>query len=179
MPDKPTWTERIPDALEQLSCWSDAIVDRKGVEGLFSVSARQAQRILENAGATIEGRLAVISPGELMLYLEHMGGTALARAEKERRARFAQRYAAMRRERVELGAPLLVEVEERQCRPVRRLGYDGLPAGIEIRPGELRIAFGSIEELVGKLALLAQAMQGDGDGSAGYFPEMERRTHAI
>jgi len=179
MPNKLEWVEMIPDAIEHLLDWNGEVVDRKAVERLLSLSPRQATRVLQNAGATIEGKLAVISPQEFILYLEHIGGSGLAKAEKDRRRRFAEKLSAMRRDRIEHGTPLLVEVQERHCEPVRRVGYDGLPPGIDIGPGELRVKFESIPDLLQKLALLAMAMQGDGDGKSGFFPELERRTGAI
>lgn len=128
---------------------------------LLGVTPRQARRILVKAGATIQGKLAVISPGDLCLYLEHVGGSEVAAAEKIRRKDFARKLQGMRRDRVECGAPILIEVEERVCRHIRRMGYGGLPEGVEIGSEVLKVQFSSPEDLVQKLGLLALALQSD------------------
>lgn len=139
------------------------------VAELLGVTPRQARRILALAGATIQGKLAVISQGDLCLYLEHVGGSELAAAEKIRRKQFARKLHGMRRDRVECGAPILVEIQEKEARAIRRIGYGALPEGVDLEPDTLTIQFTSPEDLIQKLGMLALALQGD----AG-FQQLER-----
>jgi|HubBroStandDraft_1064217.scaffolds.fasta_scaffold280683_2 hypothetical protein len=174
MAGKIEWLEMIPEAIVELVAHPDAMIGRKEVERLLGVKGRQAQRILEKAGATTEGKLTVMSAGDFALYLDHLDNGCVER-EKERRRRFAEKFAAMRRERI-AKPPLFVEVDNVE---VLRLGYAGLPEGIEFGRGTLTIRFQSAHQLLQKLALLACAMQGDGDPKEGVFPELERRTDLV
>jgi hypothetical protein len=174
MAGKSGWLEMVPDAIVDLLSRSEELVDRKEVERLFDVKPRQAQRILEAAGATVEGKLAVISAGEFALYLDHVDGSGVVAAERERRQRFAERLGRMRQERMKQG-PLFVEVDDLE---VRRVGYGALPPGVflgkgPIHPIQLVVDAKDVEDLLQKLALLACAMQGDG-GDTHEFPELER-----
>ncbi len=164
MPAKIGWMEMIPEAILDLLSDPDAIVERKTVEHLFDVKPRQAQRILQDAGATVEGKLAVIAGGEFCVYLDTINGSKLVSEEKERRQRFAEKLAAMRRDRIRQGRPLLVEADDR---PVKRAGYDGLLPGTTLGRGPvqpIRLVIDADDEvdLLQKLALFASAMQADG-----------------
>ena len=174
MPDKPHWIEMVPEAIIDLLTHPEALVDRREVERLLDVKRRQAQRILQDAGATVEGQLIVISAGELAIYLDHVEGSGAVAREWERRLHFAEKLEAMRRERMNQG-PLFVEVDSSQ---VRKIGYAALPPGVRITHGSeepirLVIEAKDVQDLLEKMALLACAMQGDGN-ETDVFPEFER-----
>lgn len=137
------------------------MVPRQDVERLLGVTARQAQRILASAGATIQGKVAVISGADLCLYLEHVGGPEVAAAAKLQRRGFAVKLHQMRKERLECGAPILVEIQEKEARAIRRIGYGALPEGVDLEPETLTIQFSSPEDLIQKLGMLALALQAD------------------
>lgn len=173
MPDKPTWMEKIPDAISDLLTRSDAMVDRKIVQELLDLKPRQAQRILEDAGATIEGKAAVISASEFCLYLDTVNGSRLVEEEHKRRQALAFKFSQMVKERKQVGRPLHVEVDSQ---PVRNKGYDVLPVGISFGLGCVNFSFKTPMEFLQQAALLSAAMQGDGDGVIGCWPEFEKRT---
>jgi hypothetical protein len=144
MPAVPEWFLRLPQIIAAFENLSQPLVDRPIFEFVFKVSRRQAIRLGHEFGAD---RL------ELLRRLREMHDDYLA--EQERKARvFAQlevdrRLAPARRIRIET-APDVAE---------RRLG--DLPAGIHLKPGELRIEFFGTEDLLRHLYELSQAITND------------------
>ena len=163
MPDRPLWTERIPDAMEALKVWQGPLISTRDVQTLLEVSPRRAQEILKTAGATAVGRNQMIPPADFRVYLETVGGPQLAQMEKDRRRQFAKRLTKMRQDWIE--APrLYIEPDEEIRRRAWRYSLDGLPDGVILGAGTIYLQFRTPEEALQKLMAIAVAASKDLEG---------------
>jgi hypothetical protein len=144
MPAFPEWFVRLPQIIAAFENLSEPAVDRRIFEFVFRVGRRQAIRLGHEFGAD---RL------EVLMRLREMHDDYLA--EEERKARVlaelevARLLAPARKIRIETAGDVWQ----------RRVG--DLPAGIHLRPGELRIEFFGTEDLLRHLFELSQAITND------------------
>ena len=70
MPAIPHWHKRIPQIRATLSGSGSPLLDRPAIEKLFRLKPRRAQSLMRACGGTLIGRSAVVSPQDLLTYLD-------------------------------------------------------------------------------------------------------------
>ena len=155
MPAQPAWFHRLEEILEELRALQVSHLDRLAVQKLFRVRERRARQIMAGLPALQVGNAVAVERRALIARLENTCAGDRFQWEIARRARLVEdldrtrRQLAARRVRI----PAAADVRDRS---VRELG-----GGIELRPGELRIAFYGAEDLAAKLFEVSQAMAND------------------
>lgn len=155
MPAQPAWYHRLDAILDTLRNMNSSYLDRRAIEQLFEVRERRARQIMAGLPGLQAGNAAAVSRLALIERLEAITTTGPFQWEIRRRLRVTQDLDQTRR-----------QIAARQVRiptpsDVQSQRLEGLPAEIEIRPGELRIAFVSAEGLAARLFELSQAMAND------------------
>ncbi len=154
MPDKPSWFLEIPSILERLRSMRAPVVGRAVIESEFGLKRRQAIYLMNKVGGWQAGRTFLIERLKLVEWLEGQARGEDFAIEERRRSRLhaslaeARRTFSARQIRIESGSLPSAE---------------GLPDGIELRRGELRIEFAGAEDLLKKLFELSQAIASDYD----------------
>lgn len=155
MPRKSEWTEQLPAALEELRRFPASVVDRAILEKVLRIERRTAIRLLHRFGGFQTGKTFLIDRLQLIEQLEQLDCGDDATIERDRRTRLADELEKTRRlapgRKVKIEVP--VEVLDRRMKD--------LPAGIHLKPGELRIEFFGAEDLLRHLFELSQAMVND------------------
>ena len=131
------------------------ILDRPVIEQLFGVRRRRAIELLNQFGGYQSGKTFLIDRLQLIAQLERIHGGDEFRIEHQRRTRLLddlekhRRLAPGRNVRIATAA----DVQDRMMKD--------LPAGVRLRPGELRIEFFGAEDLLRHLYELSQAIVND------------------
>ncbi len=159
MPDKPTWYGRLEEVVAGLEALSFPWVERSTLEQLLGVGRRRAQQILAPLVTRQIGRSGLVDRELLIAHLRRLAGGEAASYEAQRRQKLAGQFAAWRQDWTERPR-LLVEASE----TVLRQNLAGLPPGIRIRSGEIRVTFETPTEALEKLLALAMAIGNDLDG---------------
>ena len=158
MPSKPAGFHRLPEILDILRSLEAGHLDRQAVEQLFGVGERRSRQLMAGLPVIRVGNAGAVSRLALLERMEETAASGVYQWEVARRARVVEELERTRRElaarRVQISLSLAAEH--------RRFG--DLPAAIELRPGELRVAFSGAEELAAKLVELSQAMAQDWGG---------------
>ena len=153
MPHKPYWWKEIPTIRRQLEVLSEPVLPRRAIQSLFRVSHMEAQRIMRRVGCWKVGVQLVVSRPRLLEWLATVEKGSAYLEEIERRGNLERKLEDARRaapgERVRIPVP---EVSRR---------LEGLPGGVHLVPGELRIEFFGTEDLLQHLYQLSQAILGD------------------
>src|SRR5438067_1037739 len=135
MPAQPTWFLNVPTILEQLRALSTPLLDRPAVEKLFGVRRRRAHALMGRFGGFKTGRSFLVDRLELIAALEGLQRGDEFDREQRRKERLSSELETLRRQlpgrRVSIDAPA----------DVRDHVIADLPAGIYLRPGELRVEF--------------------------------------
>jgi hypothetical protein len=155
MPRKAEWTEQLRDALDELRKFPAPVIDRAVLERVLRVERRTAIRLMNRFGGFQSGRTFLIDRLQLIAQLEQLDRGDDATAERERRTRLADELEKTRR----LAPGRKVRIDT--AADVRDRVMKDLPAGIHLRPGELRIEFFGAEDLLRHLFELSQAMVND------------------
>ena len=158
MPAIPSWFQRLGEILEVLRSLEAPFLDRAAVEQLFGVRRRRAHQLMAAFGGYQAGKAFLVDRGSLIRALENLRAGAPFQWEARRSRRVAEALTAARRE----WAARRVQIPAAQSGEHR--GWSGLPEGIQLQPGELRIAFASAEDLLRKLFDLSQAIAHDYEG---------------
>ncbi len=155
MPRKCEWLQQLPAALEELHRFPSPVVDRAVLEKVLRVERRVAIRLMHRFGGFQAGRTFLIDRIRLLEKLELLAGGEDVTAERERRARLAGELEKTRR--LQPGREIRIDTSADARNRVLR----DLPAGIHLRPGELRIEFFGAEDLLRHLFELSQAITND------------------
>jgi hypothetical protein len=154
MPAKPTWFLRIPHILEQLRGMDGVpLLDRPTFESLFEVRRRRAHQLMGRFGGFQIGRSYLVDRKQVIRMLERVAKGEEFSEESRRKARVmetlevARRHLAGRRVEIVPAAP-----------PPET---PGLPPGVHIEDGSMRIEFRTTEELLKRLFELSQAILAD------------------
>jgi hypothetical protein len=129
-----------------------SVIDRAAIEMLFRVRRRRAIELLGCFGGYKSGKTFFIDRSRLIERLEQIAAGAPFIAERARRERLSAEL-----ERVQRLAPAR-KVRIHTAPDVRERVMRDLPAGIHLKPGELRIEFFGAEDLLRHLFELSQAM---------------------
>lgn len=142
------WLDRVSELAGAVRNSVRSHYTRRDLEVLFRVTRSAAGRLLELLATERIGGVHVVQREVLGRFLEQVAETedvaALVAELREERGNLSRAKARY----------LLV-------RDAPEVAVTSLPVSIRLEPGTLRIDFGSLEELVERLALLAQAMQDD------------------
>ena len=173
MPDKPSWSDKIPSAMEQLTSIADEYIDRECVETLLDVKRRRAQNIMALVGVkALDGR-SVVSRQDFILYLEAQGGSEYRKAEMERRKKFWKRLEEIREDQ-EKNPRLLVDAPPRErVKQIARRGVESLPVGM-ISPGRILIECEKLEGAISWLKEIAIALAVDLEGFRERFEDTQK-----
>ena len=155
MPRKSEWIEQLPSALEELRQFPASVVDRAILEKVLRIERRTAIRLMNRFGGFQTGKTFLIDRVRLIEQLEQLDRGEAVTIERDRRSRLADELEKTRR--LAPGRKVRVDVAP----DVRARRMKDLPAGIHLKPGELRIEFYGAEDLLRHLFELSQAMVND------------------
>lgn len=155
MPAPPNWLTRIPEILDWLRAIESPVVGRQAIEEIFRLRRRQAIHLMHRFGGFQLGRTFVIDRLKLMDQLERLRADPKYWWEVARRKRFSQALTQIRAYSRASNVTLPVSM------PCPNEAAPPLPAGVELRPGELRVQFHSAVDLLGKLYEVAQRAAAD------------------
>lgn len=155
MPRKSEWIEQLPSALEELRQFPASVVDRAILEKVLRIERRTAIRLMNRFGGFQTGKTFLIDRVRLIEQLEQLDRGEAVTIERDRRSRLADELEKTRR--LAPGRKVRVDVAP----DVRDRRMKDLPAGIHLKPGELRIEFYGAEDLLRHLFELSQAMVND------------------
>ena len=155
MPAKSQWQQQLPEILRLLTALPSPVVDRAVIENLFGVGRRRAILLLHEFGGFRSGQTFFVDRPALIQRLEEIRDGGAFQAERARRNRLAQDLERTR----QLAPGRKVRIAAAEDVRDRRLA--DLPAGIHLKPGELRIEFFGTEDLLRHLFELSQAILND------------------
>jgi hypothetical protein len=155
MPALPQWFLRLPEILEELRLFPAPVVDRAVFESVFRVRRRRAIQLLHQFGGFQVGKTFVIDRLALITQLGAACGGRRFTEEQQRKTRLLGELEQARR--LTPGRKVRIAVAPE----VQESDLAGLPAGIHLRPGELRIEFFGAEDLLRHLFELSQAILHD------------------
>ncbi len=158
MPDKPLWLGQLRESIDALRRLPFPWVDRATLQQLLGVGPRRAQQILAPCVTRKIGASGVADREALIAHLEHMAAGDSAYYERQRRKRVSAALARFQQEWIEKPR-LLVDAPA----SLARQDFEGLPPGIEIRPGEVTVRFETAREALEKFLALAMAIGNDYD----------------
>jgi len=154
LPAKPLWLLRLPRIQEELAAIETPIIDRSCVEKLFRVRRRRAIELMGEFGGFQSGKTFLVEKAQVQSVLTRIAEQGYEH-ELGRRTKLVTEI-----ERVKKLLPArdirLVVTDE-----TAGMGMDDLPPGVQLRPGELKIEFGGVEDLLRKLFELSQAIVND------------------
>jgi hypothetical protein len=161
MPATPRWHADLGKIRASVAQMEAPFLDRRAIEKLFGLRARQANKLMHEFDGYRVGPSALVSRAHLLLKLDQLGPRggvapgsreAGVRQARIRKARVVEELDALRaRSRPRPVAP-----------PPPRLPGSALPEGAHLEaPDKLRITFVSPEDLLGRILGLAQAAAGD------------------
>jgi hypothetical protein len=153
MPHQPYWHREIPAILHWLEAITDPLIDRRGIQTIFRVSQTEAQRILKRVGAMHLGSAYVVTRWQLLDWVRRVARSDAAAQELRRVERLGTN---LEEHRSELAARKVVIQADHA---VEEIG--DLPAGVHLRPGELRIEFFGTEDLLRHLYELSRVIASD------------------
>jgi hypothetical protein len=125
------------------------------MEELFQVGRRRAIHLLHAFGGFQTGKTFLVDRLALIAQLERIRDGAAFQEERQRRVRFGEELDRVRK----LAPGKNIEIATAPNVRDRRLA--DLPGGIQLKPGELRIAFAGAEDLLRHLFELSQAILND------------------
>ncbi|MDQ2950325.1 MAG: hypothetical protein M3Y27_31035 [Acidobacteriota bacterium] len=157
MPDKPLWLNRLPQAIEILENSSLPWVDRPTLEDLLGVRRRRAQQILFPLVTRPNGHTAIVDRTALLQHLRRIAAGETALYEQKRRQRL-WREVEQDRQRWTETPPAFVEASPEMLQAVYKKDFDGLPEGVELSSGRIRITFDTPGQALEKLLALALAI---------------------
>jgi hypothetical protein len=155
MPALPEWFQRLPEIIAAFEGLRLTNVGCPVFEELFGVSHRRAYQLMHEVGGAQVGNAYVVKRAAVLKYLHAMRSDFTL--ESERKAHVAAELEESRR--LARGRKILIDAAP----DVRERVMAELPAGIQIRPGELRIEFAGVADLLRQLFELSQALNNDYD----------------
>jgi hypothetical protein len=155
MPAQPQWLLRLPEIISELEQLDVPIVDRAIFERVFEVRRRRAIQLMHHFGGHQVGRTFIIDRKRLVDQLRGWNGSENFEYEHSRRLRVVDELDRLRKLAPGRKVRIQVPPEARDNRVA------DLPAGIHLKPGELRIEFFGTEDLLRHLFELSQAIVND------------------
>jgi hypothetical protein len=143
--------------------------DRAAVERIFGLRRRQAIALMHQVGGyRAAGRALLVSRDALLAFLRDPLRHVVAEVESRRFRSLSERLGEACQELHMRRVPVTAAPR------VFHLDLNGLPPGVDLSSGELRVRFASPDELVEKLFALSQALAGDYETFARAWAEGRR-----
>jgi hypothetical protein len=164
MPCQKSWLDRVHVIAKKLDAPGPPLLDRAWIERNFGVRRRTAIRIMEKLGGYQSGKTYHVWRDELRRRLEELAKTKPAQLARERKARALEDQERIDKERIArlMDLPNTYEVE--------KLQPPDLPSTIRLAaPGELRITFSNLEDLLAQMTQFTAAVLNDHDTMSGMF----------
>lgn len=178
MPTVPLYLHRLADGIAVLEALATDLIDRRTLEEVLGVSKWTAWRILKRCGAADgPGNSLVCGRQQLLRQLRALqqdGHFAPEIARRQRLERYLDgivRYASRKHKEV---------ARNQQAEALLSSRFGKLPPGVDLAPGELRIAFFGTEDFLQKFGAVVYALHNDfekiedfienGSGSSGQRP---------
>jgi hypothetical protein len=155
VPAKSSWLQRVPEIIETISAMDVPVVDRAICERLFGVRRRRAIDLMQRFGGYRSGNTILLDRTDLIRQLQVIGSRPEVLWEQQRKAKLSDRLQDLRRYRI------AEQVVIRGAKEVQPVVLRRLPTGVALRPGELTVHYGNLQELLSRLYDLAQAAAGD------------------
>lgn len=153
MPPRPAWHSRINQILEEVERFPAPVLDRAALETLFHLRRRQAIRLMASLPGHLSGHTGLIDREVLSEGLGKIKAGKAAATELRRKEQLAASLQGFAQTAATRLAPIAIPPA-----PVQ----GEFPEGIALAgPGELRIAFASAEELLGRILLLTESAAED------------------
>ena len=159
MPSLPLYVHRLADGIAAIEALPEELIDRRSLEEALGVSKWTAWRIMKRAGAAAgPGNTLICKRQELLAQLRALledGRFAPEIARRERVESYLDgmaRYASRRHKEIARDAQAEALVSTR---------FQNLPPGVELRPGELRIAFSGAGDFLRKVGAVVYALHND------------------
>ncbi|MCP5114430.1 MAG: hypothetical protein GY953_26670 [bacterium] len=146
---------RLPEILEELDALDVPVLDRGTIEKVFGLRRRRAIELMHSFDGYQAGRAFLVDRIQLIERLRGIHDSPEFTREQRRKQRLTETIEKLRKYRQAAAVSLPVPAEA-FTQPAAEL-----PAGVSLAPGELRVEFGSAEQLLGKLFELAQAAAND------------------
>ena len=159
MPAVPLYVHRLGSGIAALEALATDLIDRRALEEALGVGKWTAWRIMKRSGAT-DG------PGGALVCRRQDLLSQLRRLQQD--GRYGPEIA--RRERLERYLDTIVQSASRQHKQVARnqtaetilsTCFSSLPPGVDLTPGELRIAFHGTDDFLQKVGAVVYALQND------------------
>ena len=151
LPAQPAWLLQLPAIRAALTHLAVPVFDRAVIEAVFGVRRRRAIELMHRFGGFQAGKTFLVERASLLRQLEAIEQGGDFTRERTRRRRLSENLdraqAALRAKAVPI-AP-------------SQGGPSDLPATVQLRPGELRIEFQGVEDLLRQLLEIAIAVQND------------------
>jgi hypothetical protein len=151
VPAQPAWFPRLPEILEEIRALEVSHLDRRAVQKLFGVKERRARQLMAGLPGLQAGNAFAADRLALLARFETVTASQPFQWESARRSRLSDELDRSRR---------LLAARQVRIAPTT-VPAAGLPPGIELTPGELRISFHTAEDLAARLFALSQAMAND------------------
>ncbi len=164
MPSEPSWLDRVHVIAKELDAPGPPLLDRPCIERLFRVKRRQAIRIMEKLGGYQSGKTYQVWRDELRRRLDELAQTKPAQLARERKARAAEDMDRVEKEK----AARLTELPD-TCDVEKRRPLDLPPTIRLVAPGELKIAFLNLEDLLAQMTQFTAAVLNDHDTMSEMF----------
>ena len=162
MPAKASWCSKINEIIADLEKLPIPFVDRSIIESLLGVGKRRAQQILEPCITIHIGLNGLADRDRFIAHLRRLADGEDVFYELARRRDTASILEALRKDRIE-HPRLLVEAPTR----IVSQEFADLPAGVNVEPGCITVAFDEPKEALEKLLALAMAISNDFAGFEG------------
>ncbi|MGH9376840.1 MAG: hypothetical protein ACRD22_05980 [Terriglobia bacterium] len=156
MPSEPSWLGDIRIIAKKLEAPGPPLLDRPYIERLFGVRRRTAIRIMGKVGGYKTGKTYHVWRDELRRRLDELANTKPAKLARERKLRTLEDQERIDKEHAArlTELPGTSEVEKHRA--------PDLPLTIRLAaPGELRITFSNLEDLVAQITQFAAAVLND------------------
>jgi hypothetical protein len=155
MPAQPAWFHRLASIISELRALDSEYLDRQAIERIFGVQERRARQLMAGLPCLQVGNAVAVNRAALIERLETTAADDRFQWEIGRRARVVEALETVRKHAAARRVQFPVPPDVRDC------VFTSLPAGIDLRPGELRVRFAGAEDLAAKLFELSQAMAND------------------
>ena len=158
MPDKPVWYGQLDEVIAHLRALPYPWIDRATLQQLLGVGRRRAQQILQPCVTHRIGANGVADRHDLIRRLEQLAAGDTVAYERQRRQKLGETLGRLHQAAIE-NPRLVVEAPN----AVINAKISGLPDGVVIAPGEIRVQFTTTQQALERLLALAMAIGNDFD----------------
>jgi hypothetical protein len=159
VPAVPVYLHRLEHGIAALEALPHELIDRRTLEEALGVGKWTAWRIMKRCGAEDgPGNTLVCHRADLLSQLRRLQQDRRFGPEIERRGRLERylagiaQYASRQHKEV---------AREEQAEALLSSRFASLPPGVDLAPGELRIAFSGTEEFLQKFGAVVFALRND------------------